>query len=175
MKTTAIRWTKNCLQKKAGAKNCLQRQQRQKKLFALTKCPSPLQWSVPNSYAEEWWRPMALSAMIRWSRRAGNSAFKRTEGEFRGVKKFGQKFVFEQKFARKTLFPWEYYNDWDSNLVFRLVPTVLHLSAVCSKNCFNLTTNNNKHTWGIAGTYDAKLTWKTLEDKQFMGSFDEHW
>ena len=34
------------------------------------------------------------------------------------MKKFGQKFVFEQKFARKTLFPWEYYIDWDSNQVF---------------------------------------------------------
>ena len=50
--------------------------------------------------------------------------------EFRGMKKFGQKFVFEQKFARKTLFPWEHYNDWDSNLVSRLVPTVLHLSLL---------------------------------------------
>jgi hypothetical protein len=42
-----------------------------------------------------------------------------------------------QKCARKTLFPWEYYNDWDSNQVFRLVPTVLHLSAAKSKEfCF---------------------------------------
>jgi hypothetical protein len=49
------------------------------------------------------------------------------------VKKFDQKFVFEQKFARKTLFPWKYYNDWDSNMVFRLVPTVLHLSAAKSE------------------------------------------
>jgi hypothetical protein len=47
------------------------------------------------------------------------------------VKKFGQ------KFARKTLFPWEFYNDWDSNQVFRLVPTVLHLSAPKSEElCF---------------------------------------
>ena len=51
--------------------------------------------------------------------------------------KKNQKFVFEQKFARKTLFPLEHYNDWDSNLVFRLVPTVLHLSAAKSeKFCF---------------------------------------
>jgi hypothetical protein len=55
------------------------------------------------------------------------------------MKKFGQKFVFEKKFARKTLFPWEHYNDWDSNLVFRLVPTVLHLSAAKSeKFCFRI-------------------------------------
>ena len=53
------------------------------------------------------------------------------------MKQFGQKFVFEQKFARKTLFPWKYYNNWDSNQVFRLVPTVLHLSAVKSEEfCF---------------------------------------
>ena len=45
------------------------------------------------------------------------------------MKKFDKKFVFEQQFARKTLFLRKYYNDWDSNQVFRLVPTVLHLSA----------------------------------------------
>jgi hypothetical protein len=45
------------------------------------------------------------------------------------VKKFDQKFVFGQKGARKTLFAWEYCYDWDSNQVFRLVPTVLHVSA----------------------------------------------
>jgi hypothetical protein len=46
-------------------------------------------------------------------------------------------FSIEQKFARKTHFPWEYYNDWDSNQVFRLVPTVLHLSAANGKEfCF---------------------------------------
>jgi hypothetical protein len=45
------------------------------------------------------------------------------------VKKFDQKFVFGQKCARKTLFAWEYCYDWDSNQVFRLVPTVLHVSA----------------------------------------------
>ena len=50
------------------------------------------------------------------------------------MKKFGQKYVYEQTFARKTLFPWEYHNDWDSNRVFRLVPTVLHLSAAKSEN-----------------------------------------
>jgi hypothetical protein len=71
--------------------------------------------------------------MIRWSRRAGKSAFKRTKESPEEWKKFGQKFVFEQKFARKTLFPWEYNNDWDSNQVFRLVPTVLHLSTEKSK------------------------------------------
>jgi hypothetical protein len=26
------------------------------------------------------------------------------------------------------------YNDWDSNLIFRLVPTVLHLSAAKSED-----------------------------------------
>jgi hypothetical protein len=30
---------------------------------------------------------------------------KRTKESFEELKKFGQKFVFEQKFARKTLFP----------------------------------------------------------------------
>jgi hypothetical protein len=53
------------------------------------------------------------------------------------VKKFDQKFVFEQKCARKTLFAWEYCYDWDSNQVFQLVPTVLHLSAAKSEEfCF---------------------------------------
>jgi hypothetical protein len=61
------------------------------------------------------------------------------------MKKLGQKFVFEQKFARKTLFPREHYNDWDSNLVFRLVPTVLHLSAAKSeKFCFCISKKNDK-------------------------------
>jgi hypothetical protein len=55
----------------------------------------------------------------------------------RGSRRAGQKFVFEQKFARKTLFLWEYCNDWDSNQVFQLVPTVLHLSAAKSEEfCF---------------------------------------
>jgi hypothetical protein len=50
------------------------------------------------------------------------------------VEKFDQKCVFEQKCARKA---WEYCNDWDSNQVFRLVPSVLHLSAAKSKEfCF---------------------------------------
>jgi hypothetical protein len=33
----------------------------------------------------------------------GKISFQKDKGEFRGVKKFDQKFVFEQKFARKTL------------------------------------------------------------------------
>jgi hypothetical protein len=48
------------------------------------------------------------------------------------VRKIRTKVCFEQKFTRETLFPWEYY-DWDSNLVFRLVPTVLDLSAAKSE------------------------------------------
>jgi hypothetical protein len=67
------------------------------------------------------------------SRRAGKSAFERTKESFQEWEKFGQKIEFEQKFARKTLLPWEYSNDWDSNQVFRLVSTVLHLSAAKSK------------------------------------------
>jgi hypothetical protein len=70
----------------------------------------------------------------------GKISFQKEElGEFRWGKKFGQKFVFEQKFARKTLFPWEYYNDWNSHQGFRLVPTILHLSAAKSeKFCFSI-------------------------------------
>ena len=42
MKSTAIRWTKKIVcRRKQAQKNCLQRQQHQKKLSALTKCPSP--------------------------------------------------------------------------------------------------------------------------------------
>jgi hypothetical protein len=77
--------------------------------------------------------------MIRWSRRAEKSAFKRSKESFEEWKKFGQRFVLEQTFARKTLFPWEYCNDWDSNQVLRLVPTVLHLSAAKSEEfCFGI-------------------------------------
>ena len=42
MKSTAIRWTKKIVcRRKQAQKNCLQQQQHQKRLFALTKCPSP--------------------------------------------------------------------------------------------------------------------------------------
>jgi hypothetical protein len=53
----------------------------------------------------------------------------------KGLRRVSRKFVFEQKFSRKILFPWEYYNVWDSNLVSRLVPTVLYPSAA-KKFCF---------------------------------------
>jgi hypothetical protein len=68
--------------------------------------------------------------MIRWSRRAGKSTFKRTEESFEG-KNWVKSFVFEPKFTRKTRFSMGMllYYDWYSNPVFQIVPTVLHLFA----------------------------------------------